>query len=93
MGAVLVALYVGDHPGLLPDHRQQTITLDQAYPDEAALRARLETLLAAEVSRATVKKLDLVNDTTSVDVRYRATRATQSATGSSEVDTVEWSRS
>ena len=32
---------------------------------------RLEELLDAQVHHANVRKVDLVNDTTSVDVRYR----------------------
>ncbi len=73
MGAVLIALFVGDHPGLFASSRQQTVTLDTAYTDESLLTARLESLLGAEVVKVKVKKLDLVNDTTSVDVRYRLT--------------------
>jgi hypothetical protein len=51
-------------------YRQQAITLDQAYTDEEALRTRLEELFTAKVHRLTVRKVDLVNDTTNVDVRY-----------------------
>jgi hypothetical protein len=70
MAAVLVAVYVGDHPALFGRYRHQVINLDRAYPDEIQLRARLEELLDARVHGVTVRKLDLVNDTTSVDVRY-----------------------
>ena len=58
MAGILAALYVGDHPRL--------------FTDERLLIARLESLLGAEVQRIKVKKVDLVNDTTSVDVRFRA---------------------
>ena len=71
MSSLLVALYVGDHPLLFSDTRHQAVTLDAAYTSEVDLIARLEGLLDAEVLRVTVKKVDLVNDTTSVDVRYR----------------------
>ena len=73
--AILVALYVGDHPELFPQYRNQVINLDSAYTDETALVMRLESLLNAKVHRINVRKVDLVNDTTSVDVRYELPRA------------------
>ncbi|MEL6891861.1 MAG: DUF4956 domain-containing protein [Actinomycetota bacterium] len=71
MGAILLTLFVADHPRLFARHRSQTITLDTAYPNESAAIAHLETLLGAEVTRLRVKKLDLVRDTTVVDVCFR----------------------
>ncbi len=47
------------------------MTLDTAFTDESSLTKRLESLLGARVVKVKVKKVDLVNDTTSVDVRYR----------------------
>jgi len=73
--AILAALYVGDHPDLFPQYRNQVINLDSAYTDEPALVMRLESLLNAKVHRVTVRKTDLVNDTTSVDVRYELPRS------------------
>ena len=71
MAAILSALYIGDHPRLFAGTRRQMVNLDTAFVDEALLIARLETLLGAEVLCHKVKKVDLVNDTTSVDVRFR----------------------
>lgn len=71
MAAVLLALFVGDHPRMFPDNRNQMVTLDAAYTDEAALTTRLEELLQARVQRLRVRKVDLVTDTTVVDVRYK----------------------
>lgn len=68
---IIAALYLGDHPTLFNRYRNQIINLDQAYTDEAALIMRLEELLGAKVNHVTVRKTDLVNDTTSVDVRYQ----------------------
>ena len=68
---IVAALYIGDHPQLFPTFRAQTITLDAAYLDEEALHRRLEELLDASVHRATIRKVDLVRDTTTVDVRFR----------------------
>ncbi len=72
--AILGALYIGDHPDLFPRYRNQIVNLDSAYTDETALVMRLETLLNARIHRVTVRKVDLVNDTTSVDVRYELPR-------------------
>ena len=72
--AILAALYVGDHPALFPQYRNQIVNLDAAYTDETALVMRLENLLNAKVHHANVRKVDLVNDTTSVDVRYELPR-------------------
>ncbi|MEV6966157.1 DUF4956 domain-containing protein [Hamadaea sp. NPDC051192] len=69
---VVAALFVGDHPGLFRTYRQQTVRLDVAYTDEAALRARLETVLGGRVVNLTVRELDLVNDITVAEVRYTA---------------------
>ncbi len=71
MTGILTVLYVGDHPQLFADTRHQVMNLGTAYTNEPQLIAQLETLLHADVLRVKVKKVDLVNDTTSVDVRYR----------------------
>lgn len=73
--AILAALYLGDHPELFSQYRNQVVNLDSAYTDETALVMRLETLLNAKVHRINVRKVDLVNDTTSVEVRYELPRA------------------
>lgn len=70
MALVLVAMYVADHPALLRQHRRQVIRVDGALTDETQLRATLENLLGARVLGLSVQRLDLVDDTTLVDVRY-----------------------
>jgi hypothetical protein len=70
MVSILAALFIGDHPSLFARTRTQTVTLDAAYTDETELMARLETLLGGRVRRMKVRRLNLVNDTTVVDVRY-----------------------
>ncbi|MGO2658665.1 DUF4956 domain-containing protein [Mycetocola reblochoni] len=71
MGLVLLAVLVGDAPALFRSYRQSTITLDRAIADEEALRRHLAEVLGARVRRVSVVQLDLVNDTTIVDVRYQ----------------------
>lgn len=71
MAMIVAAVAVGDHPALLKRYRHQSMVLDTAWTDEAALTVELERLLGAQVVRVDVQHVDLVNDTTSVDVRYR----------------------
>ncbi|NKY41447.1 DUF4956 domain-containing protein, partial [Cellulomonas septica] len=70
MALILVAILVGDHPRLLRRHHRQEIVLDGAVTDPVALVARVEQLLGARVHSVSVQRVDLVNDTTWVDVRY-----------------------
>jgi hypothetical protein len=70
MAAILIALFVGDLPQLHRDYRSHVVTLDDAVTDEGELRARLEDLLGAKVHRVAIRRVDLVEDTTVVEVRY-----------------------
>ena len=68
---IVLVMFIGDHPGLFRRYRQQTIVVDSAFTDEAALIEHLSVVLGgARVRSAQVRHLDLVNDTTLVDVRY-----------------------
>jgi hypothetical protein len=71
IATMVAVMYFADHPRLLSQYRQQIITLDAAYTNEAELIRRLERLLCADVRRIVVNRVDLVRDTTVVDVRYR----------------------
>lgn len=71
MALLLVTLAIGDSPALFRRYRQQTVVLDTAYTDETALRAALERMLGARVHRVTVHHLDLINDSTTVEVRFQ----------------------
>ncbi len=70
MAALLAALFVGDHPRLFSRTRTQTVTLGAAYTSEVQLTERLEEMLGCRVRRLKVRRINLVNDTTVVDVRY-----------------------
>ena len=81
MALIIAVVYFGDSPRLFRSYRQQTVVLDAAFPDEPELIAHLEGLLAARVHGVNVRSLDLVNDTTLVDVRYQVGAGrTQAAT-------------
>ena len=71
MALVVASLWIGDSPRLAARNRHQVIQLDHAIANEATLTAHLEELLGARVRTLEVYRLDLVNDTTLVDVRYR----------------------
>lgn len=75
VGLIVAVLVVADHPRVLSRSRHQVVHLDRAIPDETALRTELERLLGGEVTGLTVQQLDLVDDTTLVDVRYRVRNA------------------
>jgi hypothetical protein len=64
-------MYVVDHPRLAAGSERQTITLDRAYLDRDVLTSVLQRLLGADVRHVVVLQLDLVADTTLVDVRYK----------------------
>lgn len=71
MAVITLVVLVADHPRLLASHGHQVIVLDRAIADEQALRRRVAEVLGAQVVSVTVRRLDLVNDSTLVDVRYR----------------------
>ncbi|WP_329016048.1 DUF4956 domain-containing protein [Micromonospora rifamycinica] len=83
---ILAVMFVGDHPRLLRRYRRHVIVLDSAVTDSVALTAHLEQLLGARVHNVNVERVDLVNDTTVVDVRYSRPRVT-AAGGRRPVDT------
>jgi hypothetical protein len=75
MGLILVVMALVEMLPILGRYRQQIVVLDSAVTDETELVARLEQLLGAKVHSARPQRIDLINDSTVVDVRYvRSTR-------------------
>ncbi len=70
MAVLLGVIAVGDHPGLFGRTRQQQMVLDRAFVSEDDARRHLAVVLDADVHRLTIRKVDTVNDTTLVDVRF-----------------------
>lgn len=68
---LLAGMFIGDHPRLFADYRQALVNVDRAIANETELQQHLATLLGAEIVRTSVVKLDVVNDSTLVSVRYR----------------------
>lgn len=83
LSAALMALVVGtmaivDAPRLLRRYREQSFVLDRAILDEDELRAHVEQLVGGRVHGIDVRAVDLVSDTTTVDVRYAVGRVAAS---------------
>jgi hypothetical protein len=81
MALLLVVMYIGDHPRLFRTYRRQSMLLDSAVTDQVALVAHLEQILGARVHSAGIQRVDLVNDTTLVDVRYSQPSAKSTVRG------------
>lgn len=92
MALVLAVMWAADHPALLSRSRHQSVHVDRAIADEDDLRAELERRLGATVTSLTVQHLDLVDDTTLVDVRYRLPRVAGTASLSHEAIAEERAR-
>ena len=76
MAIILIGLAIGDHPRLFGRYRVQVVTLDEAITNEQVLRARLEELLGATVHQIRVRRTDLIEDSTVVEVRYEQRTST-----------------
>lgn len=71
MVVIVGSMFVADHPRLYRGYKQELIVLDKAYPVESEMVAALSEKLNADVRKVTIKRLDFVNDSTWVDVRYK----------------------
>jgi hypothetical protein len=71
MIVIVGSMFVADHPRLYRGYKQELVVLDKAYPVENEMIAALSEMLNADVKKATIKRLDFVNDSTWVDVRYK----------------------
>lgn len=89
MGLVVLALFLGDHPRLLTRSRSQVVHLDRAFTDETTLVAHLEQLLGGHVRKVQVRRIDLVNDTTLVEVHSDASSRSPVAVAESAVGGTE----
>ena len=71
MALILAVVAIVDNGRFRQRYRQQVVVLDAAVPDQAELVERLEKLLGARVLSANAQRIDLINDSTVVDVRVR----------------------
>lgn len=80
MVLLVSVMAIVDSPRLLARHHQQVVVLDRALPSRDDLVAHLEQLLDARVHALHVLRLDLVDDSTEVDVRFSQRPSTPSTT-------------
>lgn len=73
---VVAVIAIVDSPAVLRRSREQSLVLDRAYTDENELHDAVTDILGVRPSIVTVRALDLVSDTTRVDVRYSVADAT-----------------
>ncbi len=71
MAAIVVAVVVGDHPRIAPPVTSQEMLLDRALINPGHALNLVRGLLDSEVLGVTIRKVDLVDDTTLVTVRHR----------------------
>lgn len=76
-GMLVIVMFAADHPKFASTTRRQRVRLDSAHPDERQLHTALAHLLGAHILHTVVIDLDMVRDTTMVDVRYRLPRKNQ----------------
>ena len=70
VGLILLVMFAADHPRLLSRSRAQLVRLDRAIMDERELHREAEARLGLPIQALDVKEVNLVNDTTLVEVRY-----------------------
>lgn len=68
---LVAVMWLADSTRFARNVNRTTITLDRAYPNESDLKVALAHLLNADILHLVVERLDIVRDTTMVDVRYR----------------------
>lgn len=74
---VVMVMYILDHPRVANKYRRVQLTLDRAFLDHDSLEAHLARLGYTD-PRVEVLGVDLVRDTTLVDVRYLSAKKTDS---------------
>lgn len=84
MALVLVAIAVGDHPRITARSKSAELIIDEAITDPEALQLRASELLGATVTDISIRRIDLINDSTMVQVHFRpnAQKATSAARSS-----------
>lgn len=70
MAGLVLVVFLGGHPKLLSDLHSRTITLDAAMVSESDIRIRLEGIVAGTIHKIRIRSVDLVNDSTLVEVQY-----------------------
>lgn len=70
MTLVLLAIAAGDHPRITARSKSAELIIDEAITDPEALKVRASQLLGATVTDLIIRRIDLINDSTAVQVRF-----------------------
>ncbi|KAB1641899.1 DUF4956 domain-containing protein [Gulosibacter chungangensis] len=73
LALVLLALFIGDSSLITRGRRSTVIQLDRAIAHPQELREALAQHFGPNITHVNVQRLDLINDSTLVEVRYRET--------------------
>jgi len=71
MALILTVLWGADHPRLFRRYCTQEMVVDRALPNERELIAYLDRKLGVETQSVLIRRVNLVDDTTLVQLRYR----------------------
>jgi hypothetical protein len=74
MALIVIVLAIADHPVLFGSFQSRLITIDRAFVDETAALEYVSSRLERPVTSVAIRRVDLVNDTTLADVRFRIAR-------------------
>lgn len=77
IGSIVLVLAVADSARIMSRSRHMTMVVDRALPDTEDLAAYIRRSTSLEVGEVSIIKLDYVNDSTYVDLRYSETRQGQ----------------
>ena len=69
--ALVLGLFIGDHPRITSVNQRQIVLLDSVQVDNAGLKSELAQLLNGHVHRVDIREIDMLKQTTLVDVRFR----------------------
>lgn len=81
MALVLAAIAIGDSRRFTSGSKTTELIIDQAITDTEELNMRAAALVGGEVTDLVVRRIDLVNDTTAVQVRFRPGQLNLASTG------------
>lgn len=73
-GALVFAVFIGDHSRLTSVNQRQVVLLDRVHVNPDELKSELGTLLNGQVHRVDIREIDMLKQTTLVDVRFRPNR-------------------
>lgn len=71
MALVVVGMFIGDWPGMLRAERRVRVKLDRALADDDEVLQAARALVGRDIDEVVVKEIDLVQQVTYIDVRYR----------------------